>query len=138
VVGGGLGGDAYSTYTAVPLLLSSRNAGLLIEDHPCMVFDLRQDEVSEVEPFADRLQGRLFAGQDPLHLLEVTTRATGRMQPLPDWRHTGAVIGTVGGADWARELGQRLDALRAPVSAWFLQDWVGERSTAFDKRRVWN
>jgi alpha-glucosidase len=134
----GLGGDAYSTYTAVPLLLSSRGTGLLVEDHPYMVFDMRNGLATQVEAFSTQLRGRLFVADDMPGLLEVATRSTGRMQPLPDWAHAGAIVGTVGGVEWVRELEARLAEHGVPVSGWFLQDWVGERKTAFGKRLVWN
>ncbi|MCD2189384.1 alpha/beta fold hydrolase [Actinomycetospora soli] len=73
-----------------------------------------------------------------LGLVESYTAYTGRMRPLPDWLHEGAVVAVQGGTDRARA---RLDALVAadvPLAALWIQDWVGERTTPAGRQLWWD
>ncbi len=58
--------------------------------------------------------------------------------PLPDWIHLGAVVGMQGGTDRVREIYARLNAAQAPIAAFWLQDWCGQRKTSFGKQLWWN
>src|SRR5690606_17761842 len=65
------------------------------------------------------------------------TEYAGRMAPLPDWAHAGLIVGAVGGPDRIRRLAATLRSHDVPVTAFFLQDWVGERRTTFGTRLWW-
>jgi alpha-glucosidase len=60
------------------------------------------------------------------------------MRPLPGWILSGAVVGLQGGTERVREIHARLEASYAPVSAYWLQDWVGQRRTSFGSQLWWN
>jgi alpha-glucosidase len=60
------------------------------------------------------------------------------MRPLPDWILSGAVVGLQGGTDRVREIYGDLEALDTPISALWLQDWVGQRETSFGTQLWWN
>ena len=77
-------------------------------------------------------------GDTPLDIIETFTEYTGRMQPLPDWVNNGAIAGMQGGTEKVLNAFAALKALQVPVSAFWLQDWVGNRPTLLGTQLWWN
>ncbi|HYO58833.1 alpha-glucosidase [Archangium sp.] len=134
----GAGGDGHTTYAAVPHFLTSRLRSLFLEDTEVSFFDLRDDGRITVELFSSTMRGRIVAGTTPLELIEEYTAHAGRMRRLPDWILGGAVIGMQGGTERVREVLGALEEKEVPVAAFWLQDWVGQRTTSFGKQLWWN
>jgi alpha-glucosidase len=134
----GIGGDWSHTYYAVPWAFTNDRRGWLLEDSEYSVFDLVDPTRVQVELFSSSLRGRIMRSDSLLGLLTELTSYTGRMEALPDWTHEGAIIGMTGGETVVRDRVLELRRHDVPVSAFFLQDWVGERSTAFGTRLWWN
>lgn len=134
----GAGGSWHKSYAGVPHFITTDNKSLMLENHSYSVFDLRRDNESVVEVFDNAIFGRLIAGNTPLELIENYTAITGRMRPLPDWVTRGAIIGMQGGTEKVRKSLAQLNALEAPLGAFWLQDWVGQRITTFGKQLWWN
>ncbi len=134
----GAGGNGHTTYAAVPHLLTSRLRSLFLENTEVSTFDLRDDSRITVELFSSTMRGRILAGSTPLELIEEYTAYAGRMRRLPDWILGGAVIGMQGGTAKVREVLGRLNEKDVPVAAFWLQDWVGQRTTSFGKQLWWN
>lgn len=132
------GGNPYTTYAAVPHYISSRLRSLFLENSEYSQFDLRSPDKIQVEVFASTLAGRILYGKTPADLITEYTRWAGRMRPLPDWILSGAVIGMQGGTERVREVYQELKQRQTPISAFWLQDWVGQRTTSFGKQLWWN
>src|SRR3712207_1372329 len=84
------------------------------------------------------MRGQILSGETPPELIEQYTEYSGRMSPLPRWILGGAVVGVQGGTDRVSDLHGRLEALDAPVAAFWLQDWVGQRETSFGTQLWWN
>ncbi|CAA2972325.1 alpha-xylosidase 2 [Olea europaea subsp. europaea] len=61
-----------------------------------------------------------------------------RPQKLPDWIISGAVVGLQGGTETVRHMWKELQAQETPVSAFWLQDWVGQRKTVIGSQLWWN
>lgn len=135
---GGAGGGWDTTYAPVPHYLTTRLRSLCLEDGEASFFDLRDPRAARVELLAPRMRGRIFHGDSPLALIEAYTAYCGRMRPLPDWVHAGLVVGTTGGPEKVRTMADALAAHDVPVTAFFLQDWVGERDTPFGTRLWWH
>lgn len=135
---GGAGGDWSTTYAPVPHYLTTRLRSLCLEDSAPSFFDLTDPGAARVEVLAPRLRARIFHGASPLALIEAYTAYAGRMRPLPDWAHAGLIVGATGGTDRTRALADALDRHGVPVTAFFLQDWVGERDTPFGTRLWWD
>jgi len=136
--GGGAGGSATSTYSPAPYYLTSRSRGLYLTASEYSEFDLRDREAVTITLAAPRLRARVLHGARPLDVIAAYTRYAGRMAPLPDWAHRGAVIGTRGGEARVRDVLDRLERAGVPVAALFVQDWVGERATPFGTRLWWS
>lgn len=135
---GGAGGRWWSTYAPAPVVLGSDLRGLYLTDtQPCQ-FDFRAAERSSVRLYAPSLSARAFAAPSPAGLVEVYTRYSGRMEPLPAWVHGGAIVGLQGGAEKAERVVADLQRHGAPVAAVWLQDWVGNRKVGFGTRLWWD
>ncbi len=135
---GGAGGRWWSTYAPAPVVLGTDLRGLYLTDtHPCQ-FDFRAPGRSSVRLYAPALSARAFAAPSPSALLEVYTRFSGRMEPLPDWVHGGAIVGLQGGPEKAERIVADLQRHGAPVAAVWLQDWVGNRKVGFGQRLWWD
>lgn len=135
---GGAGGDWWSTYAPVPGFLTTDLTGLLVTGTEPARFDLRRPGVAAVRVYAPTLRVLAYAAATPAALLERHTRATGRMAPLPDWVHAGAVIGLQGGEAKVERVVAELRAAQAPVAGVWLQDWVGNRQVPFGTRLWWD
>ncbi len=136
-LGGGAAGDWSTTYAPVPQYVTTRLRSLFLEDAAPSFFDLTRPGAARVEVLGSSLTARVLLGASPLELVEAFTEYAGRMQPLPDWAHAGLIVGAVGGPDRIRALSATLRAHGVPVTAFFLQDWVGERRTPFGTRLWW-
>ncbi|CAN5676059.1 hypothetical protein BH24ACT21_BH24ACT21_05900 [soil metagenome] len=134
----GAGGEWYSSYASVPHYITSESRSLFLENYEYSSFDLRDADRVQVEVFSRRMEGQILSGDSPAELIEQYTEYSGRMQPLPDWLVSGAVVGTQGGTEKVRRLHRQLKELDTPVAAFWLQDWVGQRQTSFGSQLWWN
>ncbi len=135
---GGAGGRWWSTYAPAPVALGTDLRGFYLTDsEPCQ-FDFRAAERASVRLYAPRLGARVFAAQSPAALLEIYTRFSGRMEPLPAWAHAGALVGLQGGPVKAERIVADLQRHGAPVTGVWLQDWVGNRKVGFGERLWWD
>jgi alpha-glucosidase (family GH31 glycosyl hydrolase) len=132
------GGDPYTSYASVPHYVTSEMRSLFLENDEYSSFDLREEDRGQVEIFSSRMSGQILSGETPAELIEQYTEYSGRMRPLPDWILGGAVVGVQGGTDKVLEISYQLEALDAPVAAFWLQDWVGQRETGFGTQLWWN
>ncbi|HOH28264.1 MAG TPA: alpha-glucosidase [Candidatus Hydrogenedentes bacterium] len=134
----GAGGSWDASYACVPHYITSKCRSLFLENSEYTVFDLRQGNRVEVKVFSSRLCGRILQGDTPAGLVEEYTACTGRMRPLPDWIHEGAVVGMQGGTEKVRQVLAALKEHDTPIAAFWLQDWVGPRTTSIGKQLWWN
>jgi alpha-glucosidase len=134
----GAGGHWYTSYASVPHYITSDSRSLFLENHEYSSFDLTDEDEVRIEVFSSRMEGQILSAETPVGLIEQYTEYSGRMRPLPDWIMGGAVIGLQGGTGRVRNIHDRLEASGAPVSAFWLQDWVGRRQTSFGSQLWWN
>ena len=132
------GGSPYTSYAAVPHYISSHMRSLFLLNDQYSVFDLRAPSYVQIKVAAPRMVGQVLYGATPAELIEAYTAVTGRMRALPDWILEGAVIGMQGGTAKVRTVWQQLQAADTPIAAFWLQDWVGQRTTSFGKQLWWN
>ncbi len=134
----GAGGSPYTSYASVPHYITSEMRSLFLENYEYSCFDLREEDRIQVEVFSSRMRGQILSGETPAELIEQYTEYSGRMRPLPGWILSGAVVGVQGGTDRVREVYRDLEAVDTPVAAFWLQDWVGQRTTNFGTQLWWN
>ena len=134
----GSGGAWYTTYAGVPHYITSRMHSLFLENYEYSVFDLRQDDLVQVQVWSPAMSGHILNGDSPAALIKAYTGYAGRMRPLPDWILSGAVVGMQGGTDRVRSVYSELESRGTPIAAFWLQDWEGQRITGFGKQLWWN
>ncbi|KAD3338632.1 hypothetical protein E3N88_34153 [Mikania micrantha] len=111
---------------------------LYLEGYEYSVFDLTQDDRVQIQIHGDCVEGRILYGNSPSELIEQFTESVGRPPVLPDWIISGAIVGMQGGTNKVRHVWEELVAHDVPISAFWLQDWVGERKTIIGSQLWWN
>src|SRR5215217_7996881 len=134
----GAGGTPYNSGACVPHYITSKMRSLFLENYEYSSFDLRKEDRVQIGVFSSRMRGQILGGDTPAELIAQYTEYSGRMRPLPDWILGGAVVGVQGGMDKVLDISDELEALDAPVAAFWLQDWVGQRETGFGTQLWWN
>jgi alpha-glucosidase len=134
----GSSGSTVSSYAPMPYYLSSEGYSLTLENTSYSVFDLRPERETSVRCYTDELVWRLIGGETPMERVESHTAYTGRMPALPEWVHSGPIVGLQGGTERVREVWSELRDRDTPLAGFWLQDWVGTRTTSFGKQLWWN
>lgn len=133
----GAGGDPLSTYAPLPFALVGANRALALGGAEYSTWDVRQENRLDVTNWASHAQLTLYRGDTPAELVRRRTDDTGRPPIPPGWALEGAIVGLQGGsAEVRRKLAAVQDA-GTVVSAVWLQDWVGRRTTSFGDRLWW-
>lgn len=125
----GASGNTFTSYFSVPQYITDQHNAFFLENTQYARFDLRKDDRVTVNLFGDKMLGRILHGESLLDLVEAYTVYSGRMKALPDWINQGAIVGVQGGTDKVRDVWGQLKEYDTPISAFWLQDWVGKRST---------
>jgi len=131
-------GTMVSSYAPMPYYLSTAGYSLTLENTAYSVFDLRDDTEISVRCYTDELVWRIIGGETPMERVESHTEYTGRMPALPDWLQEGAIVGLQGGTERVREVWSELQKRDTPLAGFWLQDWVGTRTTSFGEQLWWN
>nr|XP_043609359.1 sulfoquinovosidase-like [Erigeron canadensis] len=132
------GGDWSTTYAPSPFYMTSKMKSLYLEGYDYSVFDLTLDDRVQIQIHGDCIEGRILYGNSPSELIEQFTESIGRPPELPDWIISGAIVGMQGGTNKVRHVWEELVAHDVPISAFWLQDWVGERKTVIGSQLWWN
>ena len=136
--GKGVAGNWWTSYGSVPHYMSSDFRSLYLDTSEFSVMDMRHPSEVRVAIMSDKLSGAVLAGRSYADLIDVYTRHSGRMQPLPPWIDQGAIIGVQGGTDRVRSVYRALKESGVAISALWIQDWVGRRKTSFGSQLWWN
>ncbi|MFE8695926.1 alpha-glucosidase [Cytobacillus sp. FJAT-53684] len=134
----GAGGSWAHTYAPVPHFITSNLTSLYSENKEYQVFHLTDKKEAQLEVFSSHASGYVYAGNSPEELVEAHTSVVGRMESLPDWTQHGLILGVQGGTE---KVVEKLDTLLEkdiPISAVWIQDWVGQRRTSFGSQLWWN
>ncbi|KAI4325612.1 hypothetical protein MLD38_030994 [Melastoma candidum] len=132
------GGDWSTTYAPSPFYMTSKMRSLYLEGYNYSVFDLTKHDRAQIQVHANSIQGRILCGDSPTEILESFTETIGRPPELPEWIISGAIVGMQGGTDMVRHVWDVLKAYDVPISAFWLQDWVGQRETFIGSQLWWN
>ncbi len=132
------GGSWDTTYIAVPQYVTSKLSSLYLENYDVCFFDLRNDDLSRIFVESENLYARIIHGTSFFDIIESYTQYTGRMNALPEWITNGSVVGMEGGESFVLSVYQKLVDFDVPISAFWLQDWVGLRDAPWGKALWWN
>ncbi|KAI4300889.1 hypothetical protein L6164_034216 [Bauhinia variegata] len=132
------GGDWSTTYAPSPFYMTSNMKSLYLEGYDYTVFDLTKQDRVQILIHGNSVQGRILHGNSPCELIERFTETIGRPPELPNWILSGAIVGMQGGTDAVRHIWNELRNFDVPISAFWLQDWVGQRETVIGSQLWWN
>ncbi|XXG52757.1 hypothetical protein AAC387_Pa03g0989 [Persea americana] len=132
------GGDSSTTYAPSPFYMTSKMRSLYLEGYDYSVFDLTKQDRVQIQIYNDSAQGRILHGSSPVEFIERFTETIGRPPELARWILSGAVVGMQGGTEAVRCVWAQLQELDVPISAFWLQDWVGQRKTVIGSQLWWN
>lgn len=132
----GAGGHEWTSYCPIPLVLNTDNSAYLIENDCYSEIDLTQKGKITFRVHDNELKVRAWKADSPKELLQKVTEFTGRMPELPDWTY-GTILGIQGGAERVRKLVKDAKDYGNPVSAIWIQDWVGKKPTSIGSRLRW-
>ncbi|KAJ3686865.1 hypothetical protein LUZ61_016029 [Rhynchospora tenuis] len=132
------GGDWSTTYAPSPFYMTSKMRSLYLEGYNYSIFDLTKHDRVQVQIHGSHAKGRILFGSSPDVLIESYTETIGRPPPLPNWILSGAIVGMQGGTGVVRQVWDQLQDFDVPISAFWLQDWVGQRKTIIGSQLWWN
>ncbi|GMY19521.1 sulfoquinovosidase [Fagus crenata] len=132
------GGDWSTTYAPSPFYMTSKMRSLYLEGYDYSVFDLTRHDRVQIQIHGTSVEGRILHGNSPSELIEHFTETIGRPPELPEWIISGAVVGMQGGTETVRHTWDKLRTYNVPISAFWLQDWVGQRETLIGSQLWWN
>ncbi|KAI5663768.1 hypothetical protein M9H77_23091 [Catharanthus roseus] len=132
------GGDWSTTYAPSPFYMTSKMRSFYLEGYNYSVFDLTKQDRVQIQIYGDSVDGRILHGNSPSELIEHFTETTGRPPELPEWILSGAVVGMQGGTENVCSIWNELQTYDVPISAFWLQDWVGHRETVIGSQLWWN
>lgn len=134
----GSGGETGSSYFPLPFFWSDQLQAQVIGAYQPLLIDFSTAGITRIQHPGRQVQFELFTAESPLALLEAYSARHGRQPRLPDWLHRGAVVGMQGGTQRVQQVAQALLQRQTPISAFWLQDWVGRRRTAIGSQLWWN
>ncbi|KAJ1405215.1 Glycoside hydrolase family 31 [Sesbania bispinosa] len=132
------GGDSSTTYAPSPFYMTSKMRSVYLEGYEYTIFDLTRLDRVQIQTHGNSLEGQILHGNTPCELIEHLTETIGRLPELPEWIISGAIVGMQGGTDTVRHIWDELRTYDVPVSAFWLQDWVGQRETLIGSQLWWN
>jgi len=134
----GSGGSAWTTYMSSGSILTSENRGFFRGGSRYGEFDFSNPDEIVFDYWDRSAQVTVTSAATPKSLLTKNSFYTGKMRPLPDWIHMGAILGLQGGTEKVRRVLGDFEALGTPISGVWIQDWVGQRRTSIGKQLWWN
>ena len=131
-------GNDYTSYISVPQYITSSCNSLFLENYEITSFDFTATNQAQIELFGNELVGRILYAEDPIGLIEEYTIYAGRTKQLPDWVIDGAIIGMQGGTDKLYNIWDQLKTEETPLAGFWIQDWVGQRTSLVGQQLWWN
>ncbi|MCP5499006.1 MAG: alpha-glucosidase [Leptospiraceae bacterium] len=132
----GAGGNEFTTYTPIPHYITTENRSVFFENSSYSIFDLQDPTEVSVSFKEKSLSGTAWVAESPLDLIELYTEKTGRFPGLPDWAY-GTWMGLQAGKEATLKHIQEARVAGNPVTALWIQDWVGRRKTSFGSQLWW-
>lgn len=132
----GAGGNEYTSYAPIPHYITTNNRSVFFENSSYARFNLKRDDLVRVQFWENNLKGTIWTAGSPLELIELYTKKTGRYPELPNWAY-GTWLGLQGGKEKVTKVVDEAIKAGNPISALWIQDWVGRRVTNFGDQLKW-
>ncbi len=131
----GAGGSDVTTYAPIPFFFTSAYRSFDSTQYAYQLWSFKGNAYS-VEIWEGALELTFNTASSFAALITAYTARTGRMSPLPDWAF-GTILGVQGGKDKVEQVLASALAAGNPVTAIWIQDWVGRRLTGFGSQLWW-
>lgn len=131
-------GAWYSTYTCAPVFYTDTGRGLYLENTGYLSFDLSEQDRIEARVMGTSLAAGVLAGATTEDQVRSYSEWSGRMDALPAWSQTGALVRVHGGSEAVRASLAELQGAGVPVAGLWIEDWAGTRETSLGDRMWWN
>lgn len=132
----GAGGNEYTSYAPMPHYITTNHRSVFFENSAYSRFNLKNPNFVRVLFWENNLKGTFWVSDKPLDLIEYYTAKTGRYPALPEWAY-GTWIGLQGGSEKVKRVVDHALVAGNPVTAVWVQDWVGRRTTGFGDQLKW-
>lgn len=133
----GAAGNEMATYTPIPFFHTTENRAFLLENTEYSLFDFSKAHYIDITVFSHQLKGSMWQAATPKELLKLYTEKTGRMPLLPEFTK-GSILGLQGGKEVVEQIVSETLEYGNPVTAIWIQDWVGKRQTIIGSRLQWD
>lgn len=134
----GAAGNEYTSYAPIPFFITTQNRALFLQNSEPSLFDFSKNEAISITIPSNSVAGFMWQANSPKELLKLYTEITGRMPILPEWIYNGAILGLQGGKERVEEIIKISLNAGVPISAIWIQDWVGKRQTTIGSRLQWD
>ena len=124
----GASGNTFSSPYTIPVFISDRHYALQLQNSEYSSFDFRDPTHNYIEVQSPAMKLQLFSCLQLVGCVNQISGVTGRMQPLPDWVHSGALIGLGGGTNRVLQHYLALQLRDVPMAGLWIEDWMGRRS----------
>lgn len=131
----GAGGRDVTTYAPIPFFFTSAFRSFDTVQSAYQLWDFKGKKLT-LEIWDSQLELRFSVATSYPELIARYTARTGRMPALPDWA-MGTILGVQGGKDKVEQVLDAALKAKNPVSAIWIQDWVGRRLTSFGSQLWW-
>ena len=132
----GVAGNKFTSYAPMPFFISTKGRAFYLKGTGYMVIDLSDPGQITFEVWDNELELTVYDGVTPLDLIKHYTEDVGRIPELPDWAY-GTWLGLQGGKEKVEKIVDESVAAGVPVSAVWVQDWVGKRQVKLGSRLWW-
>lgn len=133
----GISGNEFTTYAPIPFVFSNKNRGIFCSSNQYQILHFQNEKDWTWEVWDSAVTFHIFYAQNPKEIIQNFTFLNGRFQSLPEWAF-GSWIGLQGGKSKCNQIIEKLQQYEHPISALWIQDWVGKRKTFFGTRLYWN
>ena len=133
----GVSGNEFSTYCPIPFYLGNEEKAIYLRKGQAWYFDFQENNKVELYVLGKELEIVVWQSKDPLRLISFFSLENGRFRVLPEWAF-GTWLGIQGGPKRVDSILNIIQKTGNPVSAIWIQDWVGKRQTKFGSRLQWH
>lgn len=133
----GVQGSEYTTYAPIPFFMGTDQIAFSIANTTFSNVDFRVEDEVKINIWDNTLSGSFWQANSPKELLTKYTKETGRMQPLPSFAY-GTILGLQGGKAKVDSILKQTMEFNNPITAIWIQDWVGKRETSIGRRLQWD
>jgi alpha-glucosidase len=133
-------GSQSHTHLPIPFVIQKekdKHQSYWLKGYARAHLDFQTDRLFKISTDGQELSLEIRKSQSLPQLLKSFTAASGRLPQLPKWAYQGTWLGTQGGLTTVKKQVQQAKAAGNPITALWIQDWVGKRKTRVGWQLNW-